>query len=86
MEALVADSSGVNDEPTLCDVAHAVVGVIVVLITIHASVSREDWVYFADDFEWLDLSFLTDGYKAPIIETALPELAEVNVDRLRALV
>ena len=78
VEGVVYDSFAVHDESTLSDssnllVVHLVVVIILVLCW-------EMWLSLGNNLKWLKLSISSDSHKPPVVESALPELAEVEVD------
>mmetsp|Transcript_88 Transcript_88/g.171 ORF Transcript_88/g.171 Transcript_88/m.171 type:complete len:266 (+) Transcript_88:3971-4768(+) len=81
VEAEVAHASGVDDEPSLGDGADLLLNALLVVVVVDAALGGgEDGVGLADDLEGLELALLADGEEAPVVEAALPELAEVELD------
>ena len=72
-----------NDESTLSNGSDLFFdGLLIIVIVSIVDRRGEYWVRLADNLEWLQLSVVTDIYESPVVETTLPELAEVDADLL----
>jgi len=81
MERVLSHSSGVDNESSLGDASNFFLNALLVVVIVSISACCwENWVWLADNFKWLEFTFLADGHKSPIIETTFPELSKVKVN------
>ena len=74
-----------HNKPTLGNAANFLFYIlfIVVILVFHM---REHWLRLANNLQWLQFSILADSNQPPVVETALPELSEVDLDLLHNII
>ena len=81
MEGVIFYSFGVNDESTLSNAANFIFdALLIVVIKAVVDWRWENWIWLADDLQWLELAFFGDGNKSPVVETTFPEFSEVDAN------